>query len=69
VAEAQLLSPHAKNAWTAPSNHLDFGAMTQAEFCQAMCLVRIADDRADLGHLSGSQAAEGDQIMHGFFHP
>lgn len=64
LSKAQFLSPHTQDAWAARTHHLNERTVAQSEFCQTMRLVRIADDRSDLGALSGSQAAEGDQIMH-----
>jgi hypothetical protein len=64
LPEAQFRSRRPNDARAARLHHLDPRALPQTEFLQAMNLLRIAHQLADLRGLSGSQATERNQLKH-----
>jgi hypothetical protein len=64
LAEAQFGSRCTNDAGASRLDHLDRRALTQTKFLQAMNLLRITDQLADLRGLSRSQATERNQLKH-----
>jgi hypothetical protein len=64
LAEAQFGSRRTNDAGASRLDHLDHRALTQTKFLQAMNLLRIADQLADLRGLSRSHATKRNQLKH-----
>jgi hypothetical protein len=64
LAEAQFGSRRTNDAGASRLHHFDPRALPQAEFLQAMNLLRITHQLADLRGLPRSQATERNQLKH-----